>query len=146
MSDTTTSTELSAERLPVWRHGLLATVAAAAAVAGVAGIAMALGVDFVPEEDPRPIPILGFVQLTVIFSLIGVGLAAILARTTRHPRRASEPADRAISEFYYIVRSTAEADIVKPVAVVGPMGEQEYSREKKRLGLPEFSKIFDDLK
>lgn len=64
----------------------------------------------------------------------------------RHPRRWPEPADRSVSEFYYIVRSSAEADIVRPVAVVGPMDKQEYDREKQRLGLPEFSKIFDDLK
>lgn len=90
MSHTTTSTDTSADRLPVWKHGLIAALVAAAAVAGIASIANSLGVDFVSANDPKeiPIPILGFVNLTIIFSLIGVGLAAILARTARHPRKA----------------------------------------------------------
>jgi hypothetical protein len=64
----------------------------------------------------------------------------------RHPRRWPDAADRSISEFYYVVRSPGEADVVKPIAVVGPMDEFEYDREKQKLRLPEFSKVFDDLK
>ena len=60
------------------------------AVAGVASVAKALGVEFVSANDPKqiPIPVLGFANLTLFFSLIGVGLAAIFARTARHPRKA----------------------------------------------------------
>lgn len=86
----TTTTETTTPRRSVWRHGLAATVVAAAAVTCVAAIARALGVEFIALNDPKhvPIPLLGFVELTVVFSLIGVALAAILARTARHPRRA----------------------------------------------------------
>jgi hypothetical protein len=87
MESTTTQT---AARKSVWLHGLIATVVAAAAVMGVAAVAQGLGVEFVALNDPKhiPIPLLGFANLTVVFSLIGVALAAILARTARHPRRA----------------------------------------------------------
>jgi len=64
----------------------------------------------------------------------------------RHPRQWPQPADRSVSEFYYIVRSPTEADAIRPLAVVGPMDEIEFIREKQRLRLPEFSKIFHDLK
>ena len=89
MSQETTADTTTA-RQSVWLHGLVATVAAAAATTGVAAVAQALGVEFVALNDPKriPIPPLGFAELTVVFSLIGVALAAILARTARHPRRA----------------------------------------------------------
>ncbi|HUQ00790.1 MAG TPA: DUF6069 family protein [Aeromicrobium sp.] len=84
------ATDHSAPRQSVWLHGLVATVVAAAATTGVAAVARALGVEFVALNDPKhiPIPLLGFAELTVVFSLIGVALAAVLARTARHPRRA----------------------------------------------------------
>lgn len=90
MSSTTTTPDSTDARQSVWLHGLAATVAAAAATTGVAAVAQALGVEFVALNDPKhiPIPLLGFANLTVAFSLIGVALAAILARTARHPRRA----------------------------------------------------------
>jgi hypothetical protein len=89
MTDTTTSTSQPVARPSVWRHGLVATVVAAAATTGVAVAAHSLGVEFVSLNDPKhiPIPPLGFAELTVIFSLIGVALAAILARKAKHPRR-----------------------------------------------------------
>jgi hypothetical protein len=66
---TSTSTVRSTpttERQPVWKHGV-----AAASFAGSNG---------------DGIPIAGFAQLTLIFSLLGVGLAAVLARKARRPR------------------------------------------------------------
>ena len=57
----------------------------------------------------------------------------------RPPREWPKQANRSISEFYYVIRSSKEA-------VVGPMDKLEYDREKQRLGLPDFSRVFDDLK
>ena len=64
----------------------------------------------------------------------------------RHPRRWPEAANRSISEFYYIVRQANEWNAVSPVSVIGPLNELEYQQEKRRLQLPEFSKVFGDLK
>jgi len=87
---TGTTTEHTA-RKSVWKHGIVAAVAAAAVTTGLAYVASKAGVSF---ADPHPvdpakatIPLLGFTELTIVFSLIGLGLAAILARTARRPRR-----------------------------------------------------------
>jgi hypothetical protein len=65
--------------------GLLAAVVAAAATTTVAGIALAAGVPLSVEGEQ--IPLLAFPQLTLFFSLIGLGLAAALRRWARSPRR-----------------------------------------------------------
>jgi hypothetical protein len=83
---TGTTTEHTA-RKSVWKHGLAAAIAAAAVTTGLSYAASKAGVSFVDPAHPEiPIPLLGFAELTLIFSLIGVVLAAILARTARRPR------------------------------------------------------------
>ena len=66
-------------------HGVLASLIAAAATTAAAATASAMGVSF---ADPTGsiIPLLGFTELTLVFSLIGVGLAAVLARRAKRPR------------------------------------------------------------
>jgi hypothetical protein len=84
MSDQSTTTTKPAS---VWKHGLAAAVVASAVVTGLAYIASQAGVSFVDPAHPEiPIPLLGFAQLTLVFSLIGVGLAAIFARKAKRPR------------------------------------------------------------
>ena len=56
------------------------------------------------------------------------------------------PPDRSVTEFYYILRQADERNALKPVSVMGPFSELEYQQEKRRLQLPEFSKVFADLK
>jgi len=83
---TSTSTDQSARR-SVWKHGIAAAVAATVVVTALAAVASRAGVSFVDPAKPEiPIPLLGFAQLTLVFSLIGVGLAAIFARKARRPR------------------------------------------------------------
>jgi hypothetical protein len=64
----------------------------------------------------------------------------------RHPRRGDEAPIRSVSEFYYISRQANEGDVRTPVSVSGPFNEFEYQQEKRRLQLPEFSRVFADLK
>ncbi|ADG77448.1 Cell envelope biogenesis protein OmpA OS=Tsukamurella paurometabola (strain ATCC 8368 / DSM/ CCUG 35730 / CIP 100753 / JCM 10117 / KCTC 9821 / NBRC 16120/ NCIMB 702349 / NCTC 13040) OX=521096 GN=Tpau_0812 PE=4 SV=1 [Tsukamurella paurometabola] len=73
------------DSLPVWKHGVAAAVAASVATTVIAAVASAAGVTFA-GPDGSAIPLLGFAQLTMIFSLIAVGIAAVLARRARHPR------------------------------------------------------------
>jgi hypothetical protein len=65
---------------------------------------------------------------------------------TRHPRRGNEAPNRSVSEFYYISRQANEWDARMRVSVSGPFNELEYQQEKRRLQLPEFSRVFADLK
>jgi len=81
-----TTTEQTA-RKSVWKHGIAAAIVASAVTTGLAYVATQAGVSFVDPAKPElPIPLLGFAELTFVFSLIGVGLAAIFARKARHPR------------------------------------------------------------
>jgi Family of unknown function (DUF6069) len=65
--------------------GLTAAVAAAAATTAFAAVAEAAGVSF--RADGEQIPLLGFAELTFVFSVVGVILAAVLRRKAAHPRR-----------------------------------------------------------
>jgi uncharacterized membrane protein YoaK (UPF0700 family) len=58
--------------------GFLATTVLAA-VASAAGISFA-------DSTGASIPIAGFAQLTLVFSLVGVAIAAVMARKARRPR------------------------------------------------------------
>jgi hypothetical protein len=72
-------------RRPVVRPGVLASAAAAAATTTTAAIASASGVSFA-DRSGSSIPVSGFGLLTVAFCLLGVALAAILARRASRPR------------------------------------------------------------
>jgi hypothetical protein len=73
------------ERQPVWKHGLAAAGAASVATTVLAALASAAGVSFAGRTGAG-IPLAGFAQLTLLFSMIGVGIAAVLARRARRPR------------------------------------------------------------
>ncbi|MET8094407.1 DUF6069 family protein [Micromonospora sp. NPDC005220] len=67
------------------RNGVAATVGASIATMAVAATGARAGVSL--DLGGTPIPVTGFGVLTVVFSLIGVAIAALLARFARHPRR-----------------------------------------------------------
>ncbi|WP_410655413.1 DUF6069 family protein [Amycolatopsis sp. lyj-112] len=64
--------------------GLIATAIAAAATTAVAAVGSATGISLVVGGTEIPVP--GFTALTVIFSVLGLVLALVLARTVGHPR------------------------------------------------------------
>ena len=66
--------------------GLAAAALAGAATTSVAAAGTAAGISL--DIDGAPIPLLGFAQLTVFFSVIGLALAVVLAYKARRPRRA----------------------------------------------------------
>jgi drug/metabolite transporter (DMT)-like permease len=72
-------------RRPVWKHGVAAAVVASVATTVLAAVASSAGVSFA-ETTGASIPIAGFGQLTLLFSLVGVAMAAVLARRARRPR------------------------------------------------------------
>jgi len=81
----TTNTTPTHTNAPIfWRPAALAAIAAAAATTTVAAIAHAAGVSL--AIDGEQIPLVGFAQLTVMFSFIGILLAAALRRWASRPR------------------------------------------------------------
>jgi len=84
---TAPATVAAAGRRPLWKHGVTAAAAAAAAAATtlLATAASARGVSFA-DRTGASIPTAGFAQLTLAFSLLGVAIAAAIARRARRPR------------------------------------------------------------
>ncbi len=76
---------LAGDRQQVWKRGLAAAVVASVITTALAAVASAAGVSFFSGTGPS-IPIAAFAQLTLVFSLVGVGIAAVMARRTRRPR------------------------------------------------------------
>lgn len=72
-------------RAPLWKHGVAAAAVAAVATTVLAALGSAAGVPF-EDGTGAGIPLIAFAQLTLVFSLLGVGLAALLARRARRPR------------------------------------------------------------
>ncbi|MDT7553838.1 MAG: hypothetical protein QOI16_2374 [Pseudonocardiales bacterium] len=63
--------------------GVVAAAVASCATTAVAAAGNAVGISL--DMAGQPIPALGFGTLTAVFSLVGLVLAAVLARTARHP-------------------------------------------------------------
>jgi hypothetical protein len=85
VSTTRDSLTATAQRQTVWSHGVAAAAVASVATTVLAGVASAAGVSFA-DHTGASIPIAGFAELTLVFSLIGVGIAAVIARKARRPR------------------------------------------------------------
>ena len=81
----TTASTPPAGRLPVWKHGVAAAVVASVTTTVLAAVASATGISFA-DSTGVSIPIAGFAELTLVFSLVGVGIATVLARRARRPR------------------------------------------------------------
>jgi hypothetical protein len=113
MSTTTSSTG----RRTVWLHGIVAALVAAAVTTGVAAVASALGVSF--EVKGEAIPLLGFTELTIIFSVIGVGLAAIIARKAAHPRQTWIRTAVALVVVSFIPDATFGFDLPSALTLMG---------------------------
>jgi hypothetical protein len=65
--------------------GVLATLAAMVATTLAAALGRAAGVDFEVPDGGEAIPLAGFAVVTGFFSVIGVGIAAVLLRWSARP-------------------------------------------------------------
>jgi len=82
---TTATRDTRTTATPVVTAGVAATVIASLATGTIAAVGHAAGVSL--DMGGEPIPMSGFAMLTAVFSLIGVALAAVLARRARHAQR-----------------------------------------------------------
>jgi hypothetical protein len=86
LSTTLNTTRTAAPTLgSLAKAGLAATVVATAATMTVAAVGHAAGISL--DMAGEPIPVAGFGTLTALFSLIGLALAAGLARWAKAPQR-----------------------------------------------------------
>jgi hypothetical protein len=75
----------TAQRQTVWSYGVAAAAVASIATTVLSAVASAAGVSFA-DHTGQSIPAAAFPELTLMFSLIGVGVAAVMARKARRPR------------------------------------------------------------
>jgi len=71
---------------PIWRTGAVACLAASVATSACAAAAHALDVSL--AVGGKAIPVLGFAQLTFVFTMVGTLIAAQLSHRASRPRRA----------------------------------------------------------
>ena len=86
MTITTSTTRTSTTARPVWRAAATSGVVAAAATASVAALGDLAGISL--DVDGEPIPVAGFVTMTIAAVLAGYVLAVALNRWASRPRRA----------------------------------------------------------
>ncbi|TQK68284.1 DUF6069 family protein [Nocardioides sp. SLBN-35] len=104
-------------RRTVWKHGVAAAAAASVVTTTLAAIASAAGVSFA-DESGASIPILGFTQLSFVFSLIGVGLAAVLARKARRPHSTFVRTTLALTALSVVPDATFGFDVASALTLM----------------------------
>jgi len=107
----------TATRPTVWKHGVAASVAAAAATTTGAAVASAAGVSFA-DSSGASIPVAGFAQLTLVFSLVGVALSAVLARKAHRPRSTFVRTTVALTALSVVPDATFGFDVASAVTLM----------------------------
>jgi hypothetical protein len=97
-------------RQSVWKHGAVAAVVASVATTVLAAAASAAGISFA-DRTGASIPIAGFAQLTLMFSLVGVAFAGIVARKARRPRPVFVRTALALTALSYVPDLTFGFDL-----------------------------------
>jgi Family of unknown function (DUF6069) len=101
---------------PVWLVGVIASVVAAIATVVLALIAK--GFDVPLEIEGDEIPVSGFAFITVLWSLVGTGLAMALARWAKNPARIFVIVTVALTLVSFVPVITADATTATQVILV----------------------------
>jgi len=110
----TTTVEIKAPS--IWRTGLKAGAVAAVATTAVAAVAQALDVPI--EIAGEAIPLVGFAQLTLFFTVVGVLIAKGLVRWTQHPQAALVRTTVALTALSLVPDLTADATSATKVTLM----------------------------
>lgn len=98
------------------RSGAVAGVIAAAATVGVAGAADAMGVPI--EIGGESIPLLGFAQLTLVATVIGVVMASVMARRAVHAHRSFVVTTLALTGLSFVPEVLADAQTATKLTLI----------------------------
>jgi Family of unknown function (DUF6069) len=79
-----TTTTTTTVRPSLWKPGLLAGLVAAVAATTVVIAARAADVPVAVQDEQ--IPLAGFAQLTLVATVVGIGIARLLSTRAHHPR------------------------------------------------------------
>ncbi len=101
---------------PLIAGGLLATAVAAVATSAVAAAGDLAGISLAAGGEQ--IPVAGFAMLTAVFSVLGLVLALVLARTVRHPRTVFVRATIALTALSLVPDVLADATTATEVLLM----------------------------
>ena len=110
------TTSVETEAPSVWRTGLKAGAIAAVATTAVAAVAQALDVPI--EIAGEAIPLLGFAQATLFFTIVGVLIAKGLVRWTQRPQAAFVRTTVALTALSLVPDITADATSATKVTLM----------------------------
>jgi hypothetical protein len=113
---TTDAVEPGARTTGLWRTGLAATVAAALATVLVAAGARAADVPL--AIDGEEIPIAGFATMTALWSVVGILMAAGMARWLPRPRATFVGTAVVLTALSFVPSVTADTDTATSVVLV----------------------------
>jgi hypothetical protein len=114
-TNTTTPSVTSSGRTPLVKFGLGTAVVAGLATSAFAGVVHAAGVPL--EIQGEAIPVLGFGQLVVMFSVVGIGIAA-LCRRSNNARRLFLQVTLALTALSFVPDLTADATTATKLALM----------------------------
>ena len=118
---TTDATDTSATGSPataLWKPGLAAAATAAVATSAIAAVVTAVDATAFETAPGDAIPVLGFAQLTVVFSVVGIVLAAALRRRAADPQRSFVRTTVALTALSVVPDLTMVFDAPSKVALV----------------------------
>jgi len=115
--DTQQADRSTSRQSSLWRAGLAAGLVAAVATSAIAAGAHAAGVSL--ETAPgEQIPVLGFGQLTLFFTAIGVAIAAVLRRRAGHPQATFVKVTLALTVLSVVPDLVLSTDIATKLTLV----------------------------
>ena len=85
----------------LWKGGLAAGVVAAGATTAIAAIAKAQDVEVLTKHGDA-IPLAGFAQMTILFTVVGILLARSLRRRAANPRRTLRTTTVALTALSFV--------------------------------------------
>lgn len=104
---------------PVWKAGAPAGIVAAAAATGVAALGHLAGASLEVTGAPgEPIPYLGFAQLTLMCTALGLVVASVLARTASRPARTFARVAFVLTVVSCLPSAAMGADVATKVTLV----------------------------
>ena len=63
-----------------------------------------------------------------------------------HPSRSGQPVNRAVTHYYFVTRSPTDEISYPWGRTTGPLTEAQFNAAKAQRGLPDFSRVFEDLR
>ena len=112
----TTRPEATQPNRQLRRYGAVAGVVASAATVGIAGAADAIGVPITVGGES--IPLLGFAQLTLVATAIGIVMAAVMARRATRARHMFVSTTLALTALSFMPDVLADAQTATKVTLV----------------------------